>query len=73
MQQGTVKNWIADRGFGFIEPERGGADVFVHVSALDGRSELTSGTRVEFDEELDRRGKTKAVNVRVLASQVRAR
>jgi CspA family cold shock protein len=69
--KGTVKTWKSDRGFGFLEPEGGGADLFVHVSSLDGRSELSPGTRVEFDEEFDpHRGKNKAVNVRVLASRV---
>ena len=64
---GTVKKWIIDRGFGFITPHAAGADVFVHISALDGLSELGVGDRVSFDEELDRRtGKYRAANVRVI-------
>jgi CspA family cold shock protein len=68
--QGIVKKWIVDRGFGFITPAAGGADLFVHVSALGGLPELVTGQRVEFEEEHDeRRGKYKAINVRVLAGQ----
>jgi CspA family cold shock protein len=64
--QGTVKRWIVDRGFGFIEPASG-ADIFVHVSALGGLDELMPGDRVEFDEEFDKgRNKHRAINVRVL-------
>ena len=64
---GQVKKWVGDRGFGFITPEAGGADVFVHVSALGGLDELEVGARVSFDEEIDpRSGKTCATNVRVI-------
>lgn len=51
MARGTVKWFNAAKGFGFITPDDGGADVFVHFSAIDGRGyrELTEGQHVEFE------------------------
>lgn len=67
MAVGTVKWFNATKGYGFIQPEDGGKDVFVHISAVE-RSELNSlsdGQRVAFDLEKDRRsGKEAAVNLR---------
>jgi len=67
MSVGTVKWFNATKGYGFIQPEDGGKDVFVHISAVE-RSELNSlsdGQRVAFDLERDRRsGKESAVNLR---------
>jgi CspA family cold shock protein len=57
-----------DKGFGFIAPDGGGNDVFVHVSELEksGLSSLSPGAKVTFDVEPDKKsGKTRAVNVRV--------
>jgi cold shock protein len=67
MAQGKVKTWN-DRGFGFILPERGGVDVFVHVTEVKklGLDSLVPGERVEFTEETDSQGRSRAVNVRVL-------
>lgn len=65
-QTGTVKFFNADKGFGFISPENGGADVFVHISALEssGLRSLADGQRVSFDTQPDPRGKgPKAVNI----------
>ena len=65
-EQGVVK-WFNDtKGFGFIAPETGGADVFVHISALQaaGIATLKDGQQVTFDTEPDRMGKgPKAVNI----------
>ncbi len=63
MQQGTVKWFNAEKGFGFIEVE-GGDDVFVHFSAIqgDGFKSLDEGQRVTFDTEQGQRG-LQAVNV----------
>ena len=67
MPVGTVKFFNTTKGFGFIQPEGGGADVFVHVSAVEraGMRTLNEGQKVSFDLETDqRRGKTNATNLR---------
>ena len=57
MEIGTVKWFNATKGFGFIEPENGGADVFVHVSAVEqaGLARLGEGDKVQYELERDRR------------------
>ncbi|NOT41052.1 MAG: cold-shock protein [Alphaproteobacteria bacterium] len=62
---GTVKFFNATKGFGFISPEGGGKDVFVHISAVEkaGWRSLNEGQRIAFDTEADARG-PKAVNLR---------
>jgi CspA family cold shock protein len=69
MATGTVKFFNIDRGFGFISPEGGGPDVFVHISALEaaGIRSVSEGDRLSFDAVMDqRRGKTNAQNVKKL-------
>ncbi len=64
---GTVKFFNTQKGYGFIAPEGGGGDVFVHISAVEraGMQSLNEGQRVSFDVETDqRRGKTNATNLR---------
>ena len=64
--KGTVKFFNQDKGFGFITPEGGAKDVFVHISALQaaGLQTLKDGQQVTFDTEPDRMGKgPKAVNI----------
>jgi cold shock protein len=66
---GTVKFFNNDKGFGFITPDGGGADVFVHISAVQasGLSGLADNQKVAFDTEPDKRGKgPKAVNLSVV-------
>lgn len=65
MTIGTVKFFNADKGYGFISPEDGGSDSFVHISAVEraGFSTLDKDQRVSFDLETDRRGKVSAVNL----------
>jgi len=61
MTKGTVKFYNAQKGFGFIEPEDGSKDVFVHATALEraGIAQLIEGQKVSFDTEQDsRNGKT---------------
>lgn len=62
---GTVKWFNAIKGFGFIQPESGSKDVFVHVSALEraGIHQLNDGQTVSFDMERDRNGRESAVNL----------
>ena len=67
MAQGTVTWFNADKGFGFIAPDDGTADVFVHFSAIqaDGYRSLDEGQKVEFDVAPGRKGE-EAQNVRVI-------
>ncbi|AMS41468.1 cold-shock protein [Aminobacter sp. NyZ550] len=57
MATGTVKWFNATKGFGFIQPDAGGADVFVHISAVErsGMGSLADGQKVSFEIEQDRR------------------
>jgi CspA family cold shock protein len=67
MNTGTVKWFNSQKGFGFIQPEDGGKDVFVHISAVEraGLSTLNEGQKVSFDVVDDRRtGKSSADNLR---------
>jgi CspA family cold shock protein len=67
MPTGTVKFFNDDKGFGFITPETGGTDVFVHVSSLQQGSSLREGDKVSFEVGQDRKtGKSKAENVSVI-------
>jgi cold shock protein len=63
---GTVKWFNVDKGYGFIQPDNGGKDVFVHISAVEraGLSSLNEGARVSFEEK-ESRGKMSAENLRV--------
>ncbi|MFW2392532.1 MAG: cold-shock protein [Alphaproteobacteria bacterium] len=66
MIKGTVKFYNEQKGFGFIEPEDGGKDVFVHATALEraGMGSLAEGQKVSFDTEVDSRsGKTAVARI----------
>ena len=65
MTIGTVKFFNADKGYGFLSPETGGNDAFVHISAVQaaGMQTLDRDQRVSYELETDRRGKTSAVNI----------
>ena len=67
MSTGTVKWFNSTKGYGFIQPEDGGADVFVHISAVEkaGLRGLNEGQRVDFELQ-NERGKTAAVNLKPL-------
>jgi CspA family cold shock protein len=69
MAQGTVKWFNATKGFGFIQPDNGGADAFVHISAVEraGMSNLAEGQKVEYELVSDRRsGKMSADNLKAV-------
>ncbi len=67
METGTVKWYNGTKGYGFIQPDSGGKDVFVHASALEraGLHSLAEGQKVSYDVESDRRtGKESAGNLK---------
>lgn len=67
-QQGTVKFFNAEKGYGFIKPDDGGRDIFVHVTAVEraGLATLAEGQRITFEIEPDKKGKgPKAVELKV--------
>ncbi len=68
MPNGTVKWFNATKGYGFIEPEDGSKDAFVHISAVEraGLSTLRDGQKVSFDLEAGRDGKASAENLQAL-------
>jgi len=67
MATGTVKFFNQDKGFGFIVPDNGAPDVFVHISAVQSSSPLRDGQKVSFEVGQDRKtGKSKAENVHPL-------
>ena len=69
MTQGTVKWFNSQKGYGFIQPDGGGNDVFVHLSAVEraGMHSLNEGQKVSYDVVADRKtGKTSADNLRAV-------
>ena len=67
-QSGTVKFYNSQKGYGFIKPDDGGRDVFVHITAVEraGLKELAEGQRITFEVEPDKKGKgPKAVNLAI--------
>lgn len=66
MTNGTVKFFNTTKGFGFIAPDTGGKDVFVHISAVEraGMRGLADGQKIAFDLERDRQGRDSATNLR---------
>jgi CspA family cold shock protein len=66
--EGTVKFFNTTKGFGFIQPDTGGQDAFVHISAVErsGMSTLNEGQKVSYELEKGRDGKVSATNLRAL-------
>jgi len=68
-EQGTVKFFNAERGYGFIKPDSGGRDIFVHITAVEraGLQSLNEGQRVSYEIESDKKGKgPKAVELHLM-------
>ncbi|HET7879874.1 MAG TPA: cold-shock protein [Acetobacteraceae bacterium] len=67
MSSGTVKWFNGQKGYGFIQPDDGSKDVFVHISAVEraGLGGLNEGQKVTYDLERGQQGKTSAVNLQV--------
>ncbi|MDP6952865.1 MAG: cold-shock protein [Alphaproteobacteria bacterium] len=68
MTTGTVKWFDRTRGYGFIEPENGSKDAFVHISAVEraGLSDLREGQKVQFDLEPQQNGREAAENLKII-------
>ncbi len=68
MATGTVKWFNAQKGFGFIQPDDGGKDVFVHISAVEraGIENPQEGQKIQYELESDRQGRTSAGNLQLL-------
>ena len=68
MATGTVKWFNATKGFGFIQPDNGGADVFVHISAVEraGMHSLNDGQKISYELEQGRSGKNSAGSLRAV-------
>ena len=67
-QSGTIKFFNADKGYGFIKPDDGGRDIFVHITALEqaGLQSLNEGQRISYEIEPDKKGKgPKAVQLQL--------
>lgn len=67
MSKGTVKWFNPEKGYGFIQPDDGGNDAFVHISAIEraGLSTLTEGQKVNYDLVEGRNGKAAAENIQI--------
>ena len=70
MATGTVKWFNGQKGYGFIQPDDGGSDIFVHITAVEqaGMKSLNEGQKINYDLQKDeQRGKTSAVNLKTAA------
>lgn len=73
MIKGVLKTWKEDRGFGFISPDDGGKDIFIHISALKGTSRRpVNGDIIYYQVARDNRGKFKAINAHIEGVEILA-
>lgn len=71
MHKGMLKTWKEDRGFGFIKPDHGGKDIFIHISSLKGVSRRpVTGDVIYYQTAKDRSGKYKAINAKIEGVEV---
>ena len=66
MQQGIIRRYFDDRGYGFLQPDSGGSDLFFHVRAFTVLVEPKENQRVEYDVAIDRNGREQAKNLRLM-------
>ena len=68
-KRGVLKSWNDGKGFGFIQPDNGGKDVFLHISALEraGLREIADGAKVSFELESGRDGRTSASRLALIS------
>lgn len=65
-RKGTLVRWLGNKGFGFIKPEQGSGDIFIHISALKGmRRKPIVGDIIHYEISMDAKGKTRAVNAKI--------
>jgi Cold shock proteins len=66
LEKGKLLRWIDNKGFGFIKPEKGGADIFIHISALKSMSRPpVVGDIIHYETHLDDKGKLRAINAKI--------
>lgn len=66
IEKGKLLRWIDEKGFGFIKPEKGGADIFIHISALKSMSRPpVVGDIIHYETHLDDKGKLRAINAKI--------
>jgi cold shock CspA family protein len=66
IEKGKLLRWIDEKGFGFIKPEKGGADIFIHISALKSMSRPpVAGDIIHYETSLDDKGKLRAINAKI--------
>jgi cold shock CspA family protein len=66
IEKGKLVRWIDDKGFGFIKPDAGGSDIFIHISALKSMSRPpVVGDIIYYESNLDDKGKLRAINAKI--------